>query len=90
LISTGTLIAFAMVCAALMAMRRGQPHRDRPFRIPFWRVTPVLGIVASLFVLIGMGIPALERIVAWQVVGLAIYAIVARRQRLATARRPML
>jgi len=90
LISTGTLIAFAMVCAALIALRLQQPHRHRPFRIPFWRVTPVLGIAASLFVLIGMGIPALGRIIAWQAVGLALYAFIAWRQRMAAAKRPVL
>jgi basic amino acid/polyamine antiporter, APA family len=79
-----------MVCAALMALRRQQPHRHRPFHIPFWRVTPVLGIAASLFVLIGMGIPALERIIAWQVIGLILYAFIAWRQRMAVAKRAML
>jgi basic amino acid/polyamine antiporter, APA family len=89
LISTGTLMAFAMVCAALMTLRRQQPHRHRPFHIPFWPVTPLLGSAASLFVLIGMGIPALERIIAWQAIGLVLYAFIAWRQRMVAAMRPM-
>ena len=81
LISTGTLIAFAAVCATLMTLRRREPHRHRPFRVPFWRVTPVLGIASCIFVLGSMGVPALERIVAWQAIGLVLYLILARRRR---------
>jgi basic amino acid/polyamine antiporter, APA family len=84
LISTGTLIAFAMVCAAVIALRIREPHRPRPFSVPFWRVTPVLGILSCLFILGSMGVPALGRIVAWQIVGLALYAVI-RRNRAITA-----
>ena len=83
LISTGTMIAFATVCAALMVLRRRQPHRSRPFRVPLWRVTPVLGILSAIFVLGSMGVPALARIVAWQAVGLVLYAALARTRRIA-------
>jgi APA family basic amino acid/polyamine antiporter len=83
LISTGTLIAFAMVCAAVIALRIREPHRPRPFRVPFWRVTPVLGILSCLFILGSMGLPALARIAAWQIVGLALYAVIARNRRAA-------
>jgi basic amino acid/polyamine antiporter, APA family len=81
LISTGTLIAFAAVCAALMTFRRREPHRPRPFRVPFWRVTPVLGIASCIFILGSMGVPALERIIAWQAVGLVLYLFLAGRRR---------
>jgi len=85
LISTGTLIAFATVCAAVMALRRRQPLRPRPFRVPFWRVTPVLGIISCIFILGSMGIPALERIAAWQAVGLVLYIVIARTRTVAAA-----
>lgn len=85
LISTGTLIAFATVCASLLVFRRRHPEWPRPFRVPFWRVTPVLGIVMSLFVLYSMGLPALERILAWQVVGFVVYLSIKRGRRAALA-----
>lgn len=85
LISTGTLIAFATVCAALIVLRRRDPERPRPFRVPFWRVTPVLGIATSLFVLYSMGLPAVQRILAWQLVGLVVYLSIKRARRAALA-----
>jgi hypothetical protein len=48
-------------------------------------VTPVLGIVMSLFVLYSMGLPALERILAWQVVGFVVYLSIKRGRRAALA-----
>ncbi|HTJ65412.1 MAG TPA: amino acid permease [Alphaproteobacteria bacterium] len=85
LISTGTLIAFATVCAAVMALRMRAPERHRPFSVPFWRVTPVLGILSCLFILGSMGLPALSRIVLWQVAGLVVFAAVTRSRRVAAA-----
>jgi APA family basic amino acid/polyamine antiporter len=39
LISTGTLLAFGTVYAAVIRMRLREPARERPFRAPYWRVT---------------------------------------------------
>jgi APA family basic amino acid/polyamine antiporter len=74
LISTGTLLAFAAVCAAVIRLRLAQPQRQRPFRAPYWAITAVLGIASCLFLLVGMGLFALERILAWQAVGLLVLA----------------
>jgi basic amino acid/polyamine antiporter, APA family len=75
LVSTGTLLAFAMVCAATFTLRLREPQRRRPFRVPFWPVTTGLGVLSCLFLLISMGGPALLRIFAWQLVGLAVLAL---------------
>jgi basic amino acid/polyamine antiporter, APA family len=72
LISTGTLLAFAAVCAAVIRMRMVHPARHRPFRAPYWKVTAALGIASSLFLLISMGSFALARITAWQLIGLLV------------------
>jgi APA family basic amino acid/polyamine antiporter len=72
LISTGTLLAFAAVCAAVIRMRMVHPARHRPFRAPYWQVTAALGIASSLFLLISMGSFALARITAWQLIGLLV------------------
>lgn len=52
LASTVTLLVFALVNAALLALRmRGEPSRNDAFRAPIW--APALGLVASIAVAIG-------------------------------------
>jgi Amino acid transporters len=49
LVNIGTLLAFVIVCAAVLIMRRTHPEAERPFRCPWVPLVPVLGI-AFLFV----------------------------------------
>ena len=77
LISTGTLLAFGTVCAAVIRMRLSEPQRERPFKVPFRPLIAPLGILSSLFLLYSMGPFALARIGAWQVIGLVLLAVVA-------------
>jgi APA family basic amino acid/polyamine antiporter len=83
LISTGTLIAFATVCAAVIRLRLVAPDRVRPFRVPVFWLTASLGIASCLFLLASMGWFALARIAAWQIAGLVVLAaaLVATRRR---------
>ena len=85
LISTGTLIAFATVCAAVIRLRLTAPDRVRPFRVPLFWVTASLGIASCLLLLASMGWFALARIVVWQVAGLVVLAaaLMATRRRAA-------
>ena len=54
LTNIGTLFAFALVCAGVLVLRVKEPDRPRPFRVPLvWVVAP-LGIVACLFVMVGL------------------------------------
>lgn len=84
LISTGTLLAFATVCAAVVRLRLSDPGRERPFRVPIWQLTAPLGILACLFLLASMGWFAIARVVAWQIVGVVVLLLF--RQRRAVAR----
>jgi basic amino acid/polyamine antiporter, APA family len=71
--SIGTLFAFVLVCAGILVMRR--THRDlhRPFRTPLVPVVPILGIVANLFLMAGLGLENWLRLFVWLAIGLCIY-----------------
>ncbi len=43
--SVGTLAAFAIVCVSVMWLRRTHPDIPRGYRVPFYPVVPVLGIL---------------------------------------------
>lgn len=49
LVNIGTLIAFTVVCAGVMYLRKRRPEIPRSFRVPFVPLFPILGIAGSLF-----------------------------------------
>ncbi len=71
--SIGTLFAFVLVCAGILVMRRTHPDLPRPFRTPLVPLVPVLGILANLFLMAGLGLENWLRLIIWMVLGIAIY-----------------
>jgi len=82
LVSMGTLLAFVIVCAAVMIMRRTHPEVGRPFRAPLVPLVPILGIAACLVLMFSLPAENWLRLVVWLVIGLAIYFGWGRRHSL--------
>jgi APA family basic amino acid/polyamine antiporter len=49
--SVGTLAAFAIVCLSVIYLRRSAPDLPRGFKVPFYPVLPILGIVSCLYLI---------------------------------------
>ena len=79
LTSIGTLFAFIVVAAGVIALRVREPARARPFRCPGYPVTPVLAIVSCVGLMFGLPPANWWRFGIWLLVGLAIYAGYGRR-----------
>jgi APA family basic amino acid/polyamine antiporter len=79
LANIGTLFAFAIVCAAVLVMRKTNPDADRPFRVPFVPFTPVCGILACLLLMFSLPAANWLRLLGWLAVGLVIYFAYGRR-----------
>ncbi|HEU5341716.1 amino acid permease [Edaphobacter sp.] len=77
--SIGTLLAFIIVCAGVWVLRRRRPDLPRPFRAPFSPVTPILGIVISLAMMVGLPWETWARLIVWLIAGLLIYVSYSRR-----------
>lgn len=54
MVSIGTLVAFAVVSIGVMVLRAREPELPRPFRVPFYPVTPILSVLACLWVISGL------------------------------------
>ncbi len=80
LTNIGTLFAFVVVCAAVLVMRRVQPHAERPFRVPLAPLTPLLGIAICLVLMLSLPAENWLRLVVWLALGLAIYFGYGRRR----------
>jgi APA family basic amino acid/polyamine antiporter len=79
LVSIGTLLAFAIVCAGVLVLRRTDPDRPRPFRVPLVPLVPLLGIGACLYLMAGLPADTWARLVVWMALGLAIYFLYGRK-----------
>lgn len=71
--SVGTLLAFVLVSAGIMVMRRTHPNAVRPFKTPFVPVVPILAILFCTGLILGLAPATLIRLVVWLVIGLVIY-----------------
>ena len=71
--SIGTLLAFAIVCASVIILRKTRPELKRPFRTPFVPLIPILGIISCSILMISLGIETWINLCLWLVIGLAVY-----------------
>ncbi len=71
--SIGTLLAFVIVCAGVMVMRRTQPDLPRPYRTPLVPLVPILGILVCLGMMAFLDVETWIRLVVWLVIGFAVY-----------------
>src|SRR5579863_252120 len=70
LVNIGTLLAFVIVCAAVLIMRQTHPEVPRPFRVPFCPVTPILGILTCLLLMFSLAVANWIRLFVWLAIGL--------------------
>jgi APA family basic amino acid/polyamine antiporter len=87
LVSLGTGAAFLIVCLAVIHLRKSHPDLARPFKVPFFPVLPIIGVILCLGVVIapifikkvdsalrGDPIP-LALLVSYFVIGILVYAL---------------
>jgi APA family basic amino acid/polyamine antiporter len=73
LVNIGTLLAFVIVCAAVLIMRRTHPQADRPFRCPLVPLVPILGIAFCLLLMFSLPAENWLRLIIWLLLGFVIY-----------------
>lgn len=78
-VSIGTLMAFSMVAIGIMVMRRTHPNLERPFKIPGYPVTPILTVVACLYILYGLAAITWVIFAVWISIVLTFYFAYGRR-----------
>src|SRR5260221_6303490 len=73
MVSIGTLLAFVIVCAAVLILRSRRPDLPRPFRTPLVPIVPILGIIVSLGLMASLNGITWVRLVVWLAIGMVIY-----------------
>jgi basic amino acid/polyamine antiporter, APA family len=72
-VNIGTLLAFVIVCIAIMVLRKKDPTRARPFKTPFVPLVPILGILFNGYMMYKLGIWNWVRLIVWLLIGLLVY-----------------
>ena len=69
----GTLLAFVIVCIAVILLRRTDPDQPRPFRTPLVPLVPILGILFNGYMMYRLGWINWARLIIWLAIGLVVY-----------------
>ena len=74
----GTFTSFIIICIAVLILRKTEPNRERPFKVPFCPWFPILGVLTCLGLMYckfsAKATSALYFII-WLLIGVAIYAL---------------
>ena len=73
LTNIGILLAFVVVCVAVIVLRYRRPELPRTFRLPGMPVIPALGVVFSLWLITFLAPVTWLRFAVWFVLGMAVY-----------------
>ncbi len=73
LTNIGTLFAFVLVSAGVIFLRRSDPERVRPFRVPGVPFTPLISIAACLYLMLQLPTVTWIRFGIWLAIGLVVY-----------------
>ncbi len=73
LVSIGTLLAFVIVCCAVLVLRVREPNLHRPFKTPLVWFTAPAGMIFCFYLMSALPWRTWERLFIWLAIGLVIY-----------------
>jgi basic amino acid/polyamine antiporter, APA family len=82
LTNIGILLAFVVVCIAVIVLRYRRPDLPRSFRCPWMPAIPAIGVAFSLWLISFLSPDTWLRFAVWFLVGLVIYLAYGRRRSL--------
>lgn len=79
LTNIGILLAFVVVCVAVIVLRYRRPDLPRSFRLPWMPVVPALGVIFSIWLITFLDPVTWLRFAVWFLIGLAVYLLYSRK-----------
>ncbi len=71
--SIGTLLAFIIVCAGVMLLRKTHPGIQRGYRVPLVPFVPIAGILVCLTMMVSLPVDTWIRLAVWLAIGMLIF-----------------
>jgi len=78
--SMGTLLAFAMVCVAVMILRVKKPELERPYKTPAVYLVGTLGVGFNLFLMYFVRKETWIAFIVWGIIGITVYFLYSKRK----------
>lgn len=79
MVNIGTLAAFVAACLGVIIMRVRFPDLHRPFKAPFFPLSPLIGAVLCLYLMLNLPKFTWIRFGVWTVVGIFLYFFYGRK-----------
>ncbi|MBO4209293.1 amino acid permease [Micromonospora echinofusca] len=86
LTNIGILLAFVVVCIAVIVLRYRRPDAPRTFRLPGMPLVPAIGVIFSVWLITFLAPETWLRFAVWFLLGLLIYFAYSRRHSLLARR----
>ena len=80
----GTFTSFILICIAVLILRKTEPNRPRPFKVPFCPWFPILGIItcaALMYCKFSAKATSALYFIVWLLIGLTIYAAYSYKEK---------
>lgn len=87
LVNIGTLLAFVIVCLAVLVLRITHPDTERPFRAPLYPLVPILGTVSCVILMFSLPSENWWRLLIWLAIGFIVYFAYGRKHSLLAKQR---
>jgi APA family basic amino acid/polyamine antiporter len=81
MVSIGTLLVFAVVCASVLLLRFKMPSRARPFRVPAAAIVCPAGVLVCVGMMLFLPAATWMRLWIWTLLGAAVFGVMKYRKR---------
>lgn len=78
--SMGTLLAFAMVCVAVMILRYKKPELERPYKTPAVYLVGSLGVAFNIFLMCFVRKETWIAFMIWGIIGISVYFLYSKNK----------
>jgi len=82
MVNIGTLFAFVLVSAGVIALRRMRPDLERGFRAPGVPLLPIAAIIACVWLMLNLTALTWIRFLIWMAIGVVVYFLYGRHHSL--------
>ncbi|MFW9934256.1 MAG: APC family permease, partial [Candidatus Thorarchaeota archaeon] len=79
IVNFGSLFTYLFVHASLIKLRRDAPALHRPFKVPLYPLTPILGMISCILLMFYLSLNAIIMAIIWCLIGICVLFVMLRK-----------